>query len=136
MEYVDDRSPQAAAEGRRSLGIKKAVVDAHSIKFDRVRVFDFRTPSIVQMERMLHMKSWQIVQEFSVGGWSHEELMGVLWTGLLHSNPDIKINDAWAIWDATPIEERTDATISLVKALTRALGAGEQMQDASETEKE
>ena len=134
MEYVDDRSPQATAEGRRSLGIKKAVSDARTIKFDRPRVFDFRTPSIVQMERMLHMKSWQIVKEFSVGGWSHEELMGVLWTGLLHSNPDIKINDAWAIWDATPIEERTDAAIALVKALTRALGAGEQMQGASDTE--
>jgi hypothetical protein len=135
MDYADEeRTPQAAAEGRRSLGIKKAVSDARTIKFDRPRVFDFRTSGIVQMERVLHTKSWQIVQEFSVGGWSHEELMGILWTGLLHSDPNITINDAWAIWDATPIEERTNAAIALVKTLTRALGAGEETRPTTDTE--
>ena len=60
--------------------------------------------------------------------------MCILWAGLLHSNPDIKISDAWSIWDATPIEERTDAAVALVKTLTRALGAGEDIRPTTETE--
>jgi len=126
--YEEERTPQEAAEGRRSLHIGKSVSDATKIKFDRVRIFDFRTLSIIQMERMLHRKSWEIVQEFSAGGWSHEELMAVLWAGLLHTTKDITPQDAWAIFDATPIEARPKAVIALVKTLTRALGAGEEMR--------
>ena len=131
MDYAEERTPQEAAEGRRSLSIGKAVSDATKIKFDRVRTFDFRTPTIIQMERMLHRKSWQIVQEFSTGGWSHEDLMAILWVGLLRDNPDMTLQDAWAIWDATPIKDRSNAAIQLVKTLTRALGAGEEMRTES-----
>ena len=123
MEYVDDRSPQAAAEGRRSLHIGKAVSDSRTIKFDRPRKIDFRTSSIIQMERTLRRKSWQIVQEFGVGGWSHEELMGIIWAGMLHENEDLTIHDVWAIWDATPISDRTKAVTEIITVMVRALGA-------------
>ena len=122
MEYVDDRSPREAADGRRSLHIGKAVSDARTIKFDRQRRIDFRTSSIIQMERMLRTKSWQIVQNFRVGGWSHEELMGIIWAGMLHENADLTIHDVWAIWDATPIPDRTNATIEIIMVMVRALG--------------
>ena len=123
MEYVDDRSPQEAAEGRRSLHIGKAVSDARTIKFDRPRKIDFRTSSIIQMERTLRRKSWQIVQEFGVGGWSHEELMGIIWAGMLQENEDLTIHDVWAIWDATPIPDRTKAVTEIITVMVRALGA-------------
>jgi hypothetical protein len=126
--YEEERTPQEAAEDRRSLKIGRAVSDATKIKFDRVRTFDFKTPVIIQMERTLHRKSWEIVQEFTHGGWSHEELMAVLWAGLLHTNQDMTPQDAWAIFDATPIKERPAAVIALVKTLTRALGAGEEIR--------
>jgi len=124
MEYVDDeRSPQEAAEGRRSLKVGKAVSDAKTIKFDRPRKIDFRTGAIVLMERTFHRKSWQIVQDFGEGGWSHEDLMGLIWAGLLHDNPDITIHDVWAIWDATAVEERTKAVTTLLRVLVRSLGS-------------
>jgi len=123
VEYEDERTPQEAAESRRSLHIGKAVSDAKNIKFDRVRKLDFRTSAIVLMERTLRRKSWQIVQEFGAGGWSHEDLMAVIWAGLLHENPDITIHDVWAIWDATPVEDRTKAVTELMVVVVRALGA-------------
>lgn len=124
MEYADEeRTPQEAAESRRSLNIGKAVSDARKIKFDRVRKIDFRTSSIIQMERTLNRKAWQIVQDFGAGGWSHADLMGVIWAGLLHENPDITIHDVWAIWDATQVADRTKAVTELTMAMVRALGA-------------
>ena len=123
MDYEDERTPQEAAEKRRSLNIGKAVSDAKKIKFDRARKIDFRTSSIVQMERMFRRKAWQIVQDFGAGGWSHEDLMGVIWAGLLPEYPDITIHDVWAIWDATPVPDRTKAVTELTVALVRSLGA-------------
>ena len=122
-EYEDERTPQETAADRRSLNIGKAVSDTKKIKFDRIRAIDFRTSGIILMERTLRKKAWQIVQDFGMGGWSHEDLMGVIWAGLLHDNPDITIHDVWAIWDATAVDDRTKAVTDLITVMVRSLGA-------------
>jgi hypothetical protein len=120
MEY--EESPQEVAARRRALGVGKAISDTARVKFDKVRGVDFRTSNIILMERTLGKKSWQIIQEFRMGGWGQEDLMGVLWAGLLKDNPEVTIHDAYAIWDATPYSDRTKALTQLSYALIRALG--------------
>ena len=123
MDYEDERTPQEVAERRRDLKIGKAVSDAVEIKLDRVRKMDFRTSSIIHMERTLNKKSWKVLTDLNVQDWAHEDTLNLLWAGLLYEHPDIELSDVMAMWDATLFDDRMKAMADAIHALARAIGA-------------
>ena len=123
VDYEDERTPQDIAERRRDLKIGKAVSDAVEIKLDRVRKMDFRTSSIIHMERTLKKKSWQILQALNVQDWGHEDTISLIWAGLLHEYPDIEMDDVMAMWDSTMFDDRMKAMADVIHALAKAIGA-------------
>jgi len=122
-DYEDERTPQEVAERRRDLKIGKAVSDAVEIKLDRVRKMDFRTSSIIHMERTLNKKSWKVLTDLNVQDWAHEDTLNLLWAGLLYEHPDIELSDVMAMWDATLFDDRMKAMADAIHALARAIGA-------------
>ena len=125
MDYdsSEERTPQEIAERRRDLKIGKAVSDAVEIKLDRVRKVDFKTSSIIHMERTLNKKSWKVLTDLNTQDWAHEDTLNLIWAGLLYEHPDIEADDVRAIWDATPFDARMKATADVIHALARAIGA-------------
>jgi len=123
MDYENERTPQEVAERRRDLKIGKAVSDAVEIKLDRVRKMDFRTSSIIHMERTLNKKSWKVLTDLNVQDWAHEDTLNLLWAGLLYEHPDIELSDVMAMWDATLFDDRMKAMADAIHALARAIGA-------------
>ena len=123
VDYEDERTPQEVAERRRDLKIGKAISDAVEIKLDRVRKVDFKTSSIIHMERTLNMKSWQVLKMVDTQDWPHEDTINMIWAGLLYEHPDIEVNDVVAMWDATLFDDRMKAMADVIHALARAIGA-------------
>ena len=123
MDYENERTPQEVAERRRDLKIGKAVSDAVEIKLDRVRKMDFRTSSIIHMERTLNKKSWKVLTDLNVQDWAHEDTLNLLWAGLLYEHPDIELSDVMVMWDATLFDDRMKAMADAIHALARAIGA-------------
>ena len=123
MDFEDERTPQEIAEDRRGLKIGKAVSDAVEIKLDRVRKMDFRTSSIIHMERTLNKKSWQVLQALNVQDWGHEDTISLIWAGLVYEHPDIELSDVMAMWDATMFDDRMKAMADVIHALAKAIGA-------------
>ena len=125
MDYdsSEERTPQEIAERRRDLKIGKAVSDAVGIKLDRVRKVDFKTSSIIRMERMLNKKSWRVLSDLNVQDWEHGDTINLIWAGLLYEHPDIDPSDVEMMWDATPFNDRMRAFGSLLRILAKAVGA-------------
>ena len=125
MEYdsSEERTPQEIAERRRDLKIGKAVSDAVEIKLDRVRKVDFKTSSIIRMERMLNKKSWRVLSDLNVQDWEHGDTINLIWAGLLYEHPDIEPSDVEMMWDATPFNDRMKAMADVIHALAKAIGA-------------
>lgn len=122
-EYEDTRSPQEIAEDRRNLKIGKAVGGAIEVKLDRMRKIDFRSHGIIQMERAFEKKSWKILAALNVQDWSHEDTINLIWGGMVHEHPEIRIEDVEAIWDATQFDDRMRAFSTLLHILAKAIGA-------------
>ena len=118
-----ERTGQQVAERRRDLKIGKAVSDAVEIKLDRVRKMDFKTSSIISMERQLNKKSWRVLSDLNVQDWEHGDTINLIWAGLLHEHPDIDPSDVEMMWDATPFNDRMKAFGSLLHILAKAVGA-------------
>ena len=93
VDYEDERTPQEIAERRRDLKIGKAISDAVEIKLDRVRKVDFKTSSIISMERKLNKKSWRVLSDLNVQDWEHGDTINLIWAGLLYEHPDIEPSD-------------------------------------------
>ena len=122
-ENEDERTPQEIAEDRRTLKIGKTVSNVVPVKLDRERRIDFKSRGIIQMERAFQKKSWKILAALNVQDWSHEDTINLIWAGMIHEHPDIRIEDVEAIWDATPFEDRMKAFSSLLHNLAKAIGA-------------
>ena len=123
VDYEDERTPQEVAERRRDLKIGKAVSDAVEIKLDRVRKVDFKTSSIIHMERTLNKKSWRVLSDLNVQDWEHSDTINLIWAGLLYAHPDIEPSDVEMMWDATLFDDRMKAMADVIHALARAIGA-------------
>ena len=123
MDYEEERTPQEVAERRRDLKIGKAVSDAVEIKLDRVRKVDFKTSSIIHMERTLNKKSWRVLSDLNVQDWEHSDTINLIWAGLLYAHPDIEPSDVEMMWDATLFDDRMKAMADVIHALARAIGA-------------
>ena len=123
VDYEDERTPQEIAERRRDLKIGKAVSDAVGIKLDRVRKIDFKTSSIIRMERMLNKKSWRVLSDLNVQDWEHGDTINLIWAGLLYEHPDIDPSDVEMMWDATPFNDRMKAMADVIHALAKAIGS-------------
>ena len=125
MDYdsSEERTPQEIAERRRDLKIGKAISDAVEIKLDRVRKVDFKTSSIIHMERTLNKKSWRVLSDLNVQDWEHSDTINLIWAGLLYAHPDIEPSDVEMMWDATLFDDRMKAMADVIHALARAIGA-------------
>jgi hypothetical protein len=124
FETEDNKeSRQEADADRRRYKIGKSATDAFAIKLDRVRKIDFRTSSIIHMERKFQKKSWKILADLNLMDWSHEDTINLIWAGLLHEYPDIEDDDIMLMWDGTLFDDRMKAFSDLIHALAKVLGA-------------
>ena len=113
---------QELAERRRKFNIGKDVTPTIKVKLDRQRELSFKAQNIAKMELMLGLKSWQIVSALDNQDWGSYEIMAALWVGLLPTYEDITLNDAYAIWNATPIPDRTKAVLDAIYGLIEGAG--------------
>ena len=113
---------QELAERRRKFNIGKDVTPTIKVKLDRQRELSFKAQNIAKMELMLGLKSWQIVSALDNQDWGSYEIMAALWVGLLPTYEDITLNDVYAIWNATPIPDRTKAVLDAIYGLIEGAG--------------
>jgi len=113
---------QELAERRRKFNIGKDVTPTIKVKLDRQRELSFKAQNIARMELMLGLKSWQIVSALDNQDWGSYEIMAALWVGLLPTYEDITLNDVYAIWNATPIPDRTKAVLDAIYGLIEGAG--------------
>ena len=113
---------QELAERRRKFNIGKDVTPTIKVKLDRQRELSFKAQNIAKMELMLGLKSWQIVSALDNQDWGSYEIMAALWVGLLPTYEYITLNDVYAIWNATPIPDRTKAVLDAIYGLIEGAG--------------
>ena len=120
---AEDRTRHDIDADRRRYKIGKSATDAFAIKLDRVRKIDFRTKSVIYMERKFQKKSWKILSDLNLMDWAHEDPINLIWAGLLHEYPDIEEDDIILMWDGTPFDDRMKAFSDLIHALAKVVGA-------------
>ena len=118
----NEETPQELAALKRRFNVGAAIANPIKVKLDRERTIDFRSRYVEKMEQSLGLRLGHILKLFEASEWSEGDVLAILWAGLLKENPDMPYEIVSEIWDATPTEDRTTASIDIIFGIMKHQG--------------